>query len=321
MGWLHEAGYEVLLTARDLSQTHALLRLHGLRFTPVGGHGAGSTLRRAGRSAGRALSLARWARGRGIALALGHGSRGQALAARLLGIPAVTFVDYEYVSMKLFGLCCRAVFVPEAVPPEVLARRGVPERRLVSYPGYKEQVYLDPARDRRHPVDPPVILLRPPARLAHYHTARSERSYRRLLRRLGAEAGACRVSILPRYASDREDLAPLLAQYPHFEITDAARDGRELVLEASLVLSGGGTMIREAAVLGVPAASFFGGPVGGVDRALAEAGRLTLLRDDASVDALALPGCGGEAPAPGPIPDSEVVRRFLREQVFRLLDG
>jgi predicted glycosyltransferase len=45
-----------------------------------------------------------------------------------------------------------------------------------------------------------------------------------------------------------------------------------------LVISGGGTMTREAAVLGVPSYSFFRGRMGRVDMSLEKSRRLTMLR-------------------------------------------
>jgi predicted glycosyltransferase len=44
-----------------------------------------------------------------------------------------------------------------------------------------------------------------------------------------------------------------------------------------VVISGGGTMTREAAIMGVPSYSFFRGRDGMVDEALAKAGQLVLL--------------------------------------------
>jgi predicted glycosyltransferase len=44
-------------------------------------------------------------------------------------------------------------------------------------------------------------------------------------------------------------------------------------------VSAGGTMNREAAVLGTPVWSMFEGPLGGVDERLVSEGRLRLLRD------------------------------------------
>jgi predicted glycosyltransferase len=58
-----------------------------------------------------------------------------------------------------------------------------------------------------------------------------------------------------------------------------AVDGRSLVALADLLVSAGGTMNREAAVLGTPVWSMFEGRLGAVDELLVHQGRLRLLRD------------------------------------------
>jgi hypothetical protein len=56
-----------------------------------------------------------------------------------------------------------------------------------------------------------------------------------------------------------------------------------LIWHSDLVVSGGGTMNREAAALGVPAFSIFRGPLAAVDRHLEAQGRLVLLSSVAEV--------------------------------------
>jgi predicted glycosyltransferase len=60
---------------------------------------------------------------------------------------------------------------------------------------------------------------------------------------------------------------------------ERAQDGRSLVALADALVSAGGTMNREAAVLGTPVWSIFEGPLGGVDEQLVREGRLRILRD------------------------------------------
>jgi predicted glycosyltransferase len=50
-----------------------------------------------------------------------------------------------------------------------------------------------------------------------------------------------------------------------------------IIWNSDLVVSGGGTMNREAAAMGVPVYSIFRGPTGAVDRLLASQGRLVML--------------------------------------------
>ena len=54
-------------------------------------------------------------------------------------------------------------------------------------------------------------------------------------------------------------------------------DGLNLIWHSDLVISGGGTMNREAAALGVPVYSVFRGKIGAVDQYLSRHGRLVLL--------------------------------------------
>jgi len=56
-------------------------------------------------------------------------------------------------------------------------------------------------------------------------------------------------------------------------------NGLNLMWHSDLVISGGGTMNREAAALGVPVYSIFKGKIGDVDKYLSETGRLILIEN------------------------------------------
>jgi predicted glycosyltransferase len=60
-------------------------------------------------------------------------------------------------------------------------------------------------------------------------------------------------------------------------IPQNVEDGLNIIWNSDLVISGGGTMNREAAAMGVPVYSIFRGTIGAVDRYLTDQGRLTLL--------------------------------------------
>jgi predicted glycosyltransferase len=60
-------------------------------------------------------------------------------------------------------------------------------------------------------------------------------------------------------------------------IPKSAVDGLNLIWNSDLVISGGGTMNREAAALGVPVYSIFRGRLGAVDQYLAATGRLAVI--------------------------------------------
>jgi predicted glycosyltransferase len=97
-----------------------------------------------------------------------------------------------------------------------------------------------------------------------------------------------KVILVPRTAKQE---AGLRTQWP--ELFDSGKvivpkhavDGLDLIWFSDVVVSGGGTMNREAAALGVPVYSIFRGKTGAVDEYLAKSGRLILLQsaDDVRV--------------------------------------
>ena len=70
-------------------------------------------------------------------------------------------------------------------------------------------------------------------------------------------------------------------------------DGRSLVVFADLLVSAGGTMNREAAVLGTPVWSIFEGRLGAVDEALLREGRLRKLEDPDQIEISRRPANAG----------------------------
>ena len=62
-------------------------------------------------------------------------------------------------------------------------------------------------------------------------------------------------------------------------VPERAIDAQSLIALADLVVSAGGTMKREAAALGVPVYTTYGGRLGGVDEELIRDGRLKPLTD------------------------------------------
>jgi predicted glycosyltransferase len=215
-------------------------------------------------------------------LAVSHGSRSQLIASKTLGIPTVTMCDYEFVArVGLFHPDW--VFVPRYLSSfqEFEARK-----RLLKYPGLKEDVYVRRSRGETSvkgqlgllPSDL-VVTVRPPASEAHYHNAEAETLFDAVLHLL-LEHPEVRVVLLPR--NDRQAKAlrqaweTAIAQRT-IVIPEHALDGLDLIWASDLVISGGGTMNREAAALGVPVYSIFRGRIGAVDQHLAAEGRLVLL--------------------------------------------
>jgi uncharacterized protein len=280
---LEADGHEVELTARPLSHTVELLEDWGHPFTVVGRHGGAGRVGKARAAAGRVAHLLRWARGRRFDGALAHASTDLPPVSRALRIPNTTMFDYEWAALQHHANCRLAtrVLVPDAIPLERLARYGARPPKLVRYPGLKEEYYLadfdpDEAVLRELGLDGarPLAVVRTAPSYALYLGGAESALLPAVLSRLEAE-GAQTV-VLAR--TDEQRVATRALGLHRVVVPDRAVDGRSLVAFADVLVSAGGTMNREAAVLGTPVWSIFEGRLGAVDEALAREGRLRFLR-------------------------------------------
>jgi predicted glycosyltransferase len=290
VGILRGRGDEVEITARDYAQTLQLLELHGLQADEVVGRPGGpSRLQKARQMTHRLGALRKWARTRDFDIALAHGSHELTISARRLGIPSSTTFDYEFATLQ-HQLGCRAatrVVVPDAIPPERLRPYGVRPPKLVQYPGLKEEYYLadfEPDRSLldRYGVDEArvLVVLRPPPDVSLYHR-HSNPLFPQTLEHLG-QADDVHAFVLPRTEEQREYVRGLAL--PSVILPEGAVDAQSLIALSDLVVSAGGTMNREAAALGVPVYTTYGGQLGGVDEELIREGRLKPLTDPRALE-------------------------------------
>jgi uncharacterized protein len=286
---LRERGDEVQITARDYAQTLQLLELHGLEATVLGHHGGRSRVGKARSLFSRLRGLRRWARGREFDLALAHGSHELTISARRLGIPSSTTHDYEFATLQhQLGLrAATKVVFPEAIPDERLARLGVRPPKLLRYAGLKEEYYLSDFEPDARVLDEwrldrnrVLVVLRPPPDVSLYHR-QSNPLFPQTLDYLG-NLDDVQAVVLPRTEAQRGFVRGL--SLPSVVVPDRAVDAQSLIAFADVVVSAGGTMNREAAALGVPVYTTYGGRLGGVDEELIREERLKPLTDPRALD-------------------------------------
>jgi len=279
-------GHEVEVTARDFAETVPLAQAARLSPNIIGEYGGRQVSGKAGNLMSRAWSLAGWARKRTFDLAISHNSYSQILAARALRVKCVTLMDYEYqpANHLAFRLTSRLI-VPASFPDRRLRRYGASPRKIKRYHGTKEDVYLadfqpDPSFEAQlfqlgiQP-DNVLVLMRPPAHDALYH--RFENTlFDDALNRVLADENV-HVILLPRNETQR--LAYTAKGQTNLVIPAAPMDGPNLIAASDLVISAGGTINREAAALGVPAASVYAGKWAAVDEQLVQEGRLRRVKN------------------------------------------
>ena len=273
-------GWDVLLTARDHAQTAELASARWPDVRLVGGESPHGRVAKARAIVMRATELA-GPRVRSIPTSrLSHGSYAQVMAARLLGVPAVTMMDYEYqpANHVSFRLAAR-VIVPNVFPARQLRRFGArPEgvRRLRGLQGgavprrfravgrrsgrFGTRCF---ANDRR---------AAPTAERCAVYRGGNEQ-FDRLVERL-AERSDTQAVLLARNTTQRSRYAADSG----LVVPDRAIEALGLVAHADAVIGAGGTMNREAALLGAPTYTLFAGRLAAVDARLVALGYMYDLR-------------------------------------------
>jgi predicted glycosyltransferase len=279
---LKEQGIELVLTARNIYQVVELLDFFQLPCKVIGRHYGKNKFLKVFGNLLRTVELAPTAAGLRPDLAISHGSRAQLLISKALGIPTIMLHDYEH-STKTGFIESDWIMMPDVIPAGAMSKK---QARVLRYPGLKEDVYVpgfrpDPSILSQLGIsrDELVVAIRPPATEAHYHNPESEVLFAETMRFLGS-IPKVRAVTLPRNGRQaeqlRKDWKEMIAD-GRMIIPSSPVDGLNLIWFSELVVSGGGTMNREAAALGVPVYSIFRGKIGAVDQYLADQGRMTLI--------------------------------------------
>lgn len=193
---------------------------------------------------------------------------------------AVTFDDNETSPNWMYAPFTDLAFWPKFISAERLKKQFF-NKNLYQYNGYKEDFYLadyqpDSAFLDKLPFEHYVVV-RPENIKASYVEGRQS-IVPELLKEL--DAAGYNILFLPRYESDRDYAQGIKNVYMPKE----AVNGLDACYYADAILTGAGTMAREAACLGVPSVSFFAGAhLLSVDQSLVDAGKMFFSRDVAQI--------------------------------------
>jgi uncharacterized protein len=277
---LESRGHTVMVTARMHAQTVALARERWERVEVIGGESPAGRMAKLRPLLARVNRLREWARANRPDVALSHNSYAQIAAARAVGVPAVTAMDFErqlanHVGFRMASL----ILLPDAVPASAVRVQGAHRPKMRRYPGLKESLYIgdfEPnpgvlaslgiARDTQHP----VVVMRTPPSHASYHLF--DNPLVEELLGVIARDDRLRCVVLARFPEQRHAITS--RDFPNVVAPPDAINSRQLMYEADLVIGAGGTMTREAALMGVPTISIYAGAQPAVDRWLENTGAL-----------------------------------------------
>lgn len=288
-------GHCVFITARNCFQICELLDLRGFKYQIIGKHYGGNKFLKIYGIFERTLQLAGFARKYRFQLGFSSGSPYHALAAFLLRIPYVVINDYEHSSVfNLIRYITHRLLFPVYISDEVLEKRGIASKKVIKFPGLKEDIYLADFKPDRNVLKllntnaerKIIVILRPAASEAHYHNPKSERLMQHILEHFKKKPNLI-IVVVPRGPRQKEQFLKYKSADKELRkkmiIPEKAIDTLSLTYFADLMVGGGGTMNREAAAMGIPTYSFFCGPTGEVDRYLQKSGKLHFINSEKDI--------------------------------------
>ncbi|MCI0716073.1 MAG: DUF354 domain-containing protein [Chlorobi bacterium] len=287
---LKERNIPFEVTARDFAQTLELLGMRNIPHTAIGAHGGKSKINKIINLFERSSQLKKYAVGKNFKIALSHGSRTQLLAANKLHLKSILMMDYEFTERKIFNRYSTWLLIPKFIPDERLKSAGLNLDKVIRYNGFKEELYLNsfvPGENFRNSIsidkNSILILIRPPGMLGNYHDEKSEGLLIHAINYFTSFNNAV-VLISGRSQKDKDFINSNIGEKSNLRFLEKAVDGLELVYSADIVLSGGGTMNRESALLGAKTYSIFTARKPYLDEYLESLGRLTFIESKEQID-------------------------------------
>ena len=271
----YENEFDIIFSLRDFAETKSLFEKRiDKEYIEVGQHKGGNKLRKILGVVERIFLLNKQIPYFDVKISVGGDA--SCIIAKLRGKLSVTFDDNEKAPNWRYAPFSDLAFWPKVVPQQKL-RKQFFKKNLYQYNGYKEDFYLanyepNPSFLEQLPFEH-YIVVRPENIKANYVEGRQS-IVPELLKEL--DAAGYNILFLPRYESDKDYAAGIKNIY----VPKEAVNGLDACYYADAILTGAGTMAREAACLGVPSVSFFAGAhLLAVDQSMVDVGKMFYSRD------------------------------------------
>lgn len=271
----YEDEFDMIFSVRDFAETKSLFEKRiGKPYVLVGKHQGGNKVKKLIGLFERIVTLNKKISNFDLKVSVGGAS--SSCVAWLRRKYSVTFDDNESSPNWMYAPFTDLAFWPKVIDTKCLNKQFF-KKNLYQYNGYKEDFYLanyqpNPDFLNQLPFEHYVVV-RPENIKASYVEGRQS-IVPELLKALDAKG--YNILFLPRYESDRDYAKDIKNLYIPLE----AVNGMDACYYADAILTGAGTMAREAACLGVPSVSFFAGAhLLTVDQSLVDAGKMFYSRD------------------------------------------
>ncbi len=269
INYLKDEGEDVLITTRKFGDIHKLLDLFKIEYTSVGRHGV-TLSQKLEESTKRAYELSKIIAKEKPDVAVSKHSIELPRVSFGLGIPNVYVLDNEHAiaANKLTLSLCDKIIIPKTINVWDVFKTGANPNSLIRYTGtselthlkdfkYNENIFSDLDLDLKKEK---TILMRPEPALASYLDADCKTSV--LSPIVDALKDHANILVIPRFKEQQQ----IFENDPDVTLMKPPVDTFSLMKACDLVIGAGGTMNREAVLLGTPVISCYPGKILAVDK-------------------------------------------------------
>lgn len=249
---LEKNGHELVITARDFSETVPMLEKNGIKPLVYGNYKGKSRLKKVWGLMTRINAMLFKVPKFDLAFSLGGNYT--SLIAWLRGKKSVVFSDND-ISFKFFSFAMGSYFLfPSYFKYDKIQKKyHLKDSQIKLFHGFKEDIYIADYEPDTHFLEQlpftEFITIRPENLKASYVPKDSTTIVPQLFEVLKDE----NILFLPRYEEEKK----YAEGYPNVWYPAGPLRGLDVCYYTKAMLTGAGTFAREAALLGVPAVSFF----------------------------------------------------------------
>jgi uncharacterized protein len=246
--------HQIIVTARDFSETIPLLKQNNFNPLVIGGYGGKNRTNKIITNTSRIYKLHKKIPDFDIAFSLGGNST--SAVSKYRNKTSIVFSDnnisFKYLAYKYGDYF---VFPKHFNTEKFLKKYPKKEGQIYLLDGFKEDIYISQYKPNSKFLQQlpfkEYICIRPENLKASYVPKNSKSIVPDLFQVFKNE----NILFLPRYKEERE----YAKSYDNIFIPDTPLNGLDVSYYSKAVLTGAGTFAREAAILGIPAVSFFPG--------------------------------------------------------------
>ncbi len=253
---LTDIGFKVYVTTRKYDYTMGVLDVLGVKYDVIGAYGGKTLFGKLKADIKRMSTLIELIKDFSPNYLLAYPNPSASRVAYGLGVSYIAFTDspHSVHASRLSLPLASAVIFPKAIPINEIKAYTHPSTMLVPYDGVDEVLWLKefkpkPEELRELGIEPyEYIIIRPAEIYASYYKYSIDFTY--LVKQLSKYF---KILLLPRYKEDFNKYKGV----SNVILPEKAVYGPNVIYHSLLVISGGATMTREAALLGIPAINLY----------------------------------------------------------------